>query len=210
MTLLSNVKLGIKPLVGIDFRYNNEFRYIGLAKKCERLAEMNRFWPSIISIKHLYYWSSCIWIGNHHLRFRESAKQLKTNEYIGVRPEEIEVIWLQGSLEKMIVLQPVTFRTKKNTNCIKYLEQLITIFCCLNWLSRYRCTYRGHGNWGTLAGGLQRLSAIASNTQTILLIVVIFNMILRLPKIKTLYQLLRKWYCVTYNISTSRHGMALW
>jgi hypothetical protein len=41
--LLSNVKLGIKPLVGIDFRYNNEFRYIGLAKKCERLAEMIGF-----------------------------------------------------------------------------------------------------------------------------------------------------------------------
>jgi hypothetical protein len=41
--------------------------------------------------KTLYSWSSCIWIGNHHLRFRESAKQLKTNEYIGVRPEEIEV-----------------------------------------------------------------------------------------------------------------------
>jgi hypothetical protein len=26
MILLSNVKVGIKPLVGIDFRYNNEFR----------------------------------------------------------------------------------------------------------------------------------------------------------------------------------------
>jgi DNA polymerase-3 subunit alpha/error-prone DNA polymerase len=39
---ISNVKLGIKPLVGIDFRYNNEFRYIGLAN-ASGLAEMNRF-----------------------------------------------------------------------------------------------------------------------------------------------------------------------
>jgi DNA polymerase-3 subunit alpha/error-prone DNA polymerase len=31
-------KLGIKPLVGIDFRYNNEFRYIGLAKNASGLA----------------------------------------------------------------------------------------------------------------------------------------------------------------------------
>jgi DNA polymerase-3 subunit alpha/error-prone DNA polymerase len=39
--LLSNVD--IKPLVGIEFRWNNEFRYIEVAKKCKQLAEMNRF-----------------------------------------------------------------------------------------------------------------------------------------------------------------------
>ena len=34
----------IKPLVGIEFRdYNHSFKYIGLAKNAEGLAEMNRF-----------------------------------------------------------------------------------------------------------------------------------------------------------------------
>ncbi|HJY12564.1 MAG TPA: PHP domain-containing protein, partial [Flavobacterium sp.] len=33
----------IKPLVGMEFRCNHQFRYIGLAKNAEGLAEMNRF-----------------------------------------------------------------------------------------------------------------------------------------------------------------------
>ena len=36
-------EVGIKPLVGMEFRYNNQLRYIGLAKNAEGLAEMNRF-----------------------------------------------------------------------------------------------------------------------------------------------------------------------
>jgi DNA polymerase III alpha subunit len=36
-------KVGIKPLVGMEFRCNHQFRYIGLAKNAEGLGEMNRF-----------------------------------------------------------------------------------------------------------------------------------------------------------------------
>ncbi len=36
-------KVGIKPLVGMEFRWNHQFRYIGLAKNAEGLGEMNRF-----------------------------------------------------------------------------------------------------------------------------------------------------------------------
>jgi DNA polymerase-3 subunit alpha/error-prone DNA polymerase len=32
-----------KPIVGIEFRYNNKLLYIGLAKNAAGLAEMNRF-----------------------------------------------------------------------------------------------------------------------------------------------------------------------
>ena len=37
------VSKGIKPLVGMEFRCNHQFRYIGLAKNASGLAEMNRF-----------------------------------------------------------------------------------------------------------------------------------------------------------------------
>ena len=35
--------VNIKPIVGIEFRYNNKLLYIGLAKNAKGLAEMNRF-----------------------------------------------------------------------------------------------------------------------------------------------------------------------
>lgn len=35
--------VGIKPLVGIEFRYENKPYYIGLAKNKDGLGEMNRF-----------------------------------------------------------------------------------------------------------------------------------------------------------------------
>jgi DNA polymerase-3 subunit alpha/error-prone DNA polymerase len=86
--------------------------------------------------------------------FIKAPKQLKTNEYIGVRPEEIgKLFGYKGSLEKMIVLQPVTFRTKKkNTNCIKYLERIDNNLLSLTL--KYRYTYRGSVT-ETLAGSLQ-------------------------------------------------------
>lgn len=36
-------EVGIKPLVGMEFRSNNQLCYIGLAKNAEGLAQMNRF-----------------------------------------------------------------------------------------------------------------------------------------------------------------------
>jgi len=35
--------VAIKPIVGIEFKYNNKLLYVGLAKNAEGLAEMNRF-----------------------------------------------------------------------------------------------------------------------------------------------------------------------
>jgi DNA-directed DNA polymerase III PolC len=119
-------KLNIKPLVGIDFRYNNEFRYIGLAKNASGLAEMNRFLtkhnfdktplpieaPAFESVIIIY-------------AFAKAPKQLKTNEYVGVRPEEIgKLFGYKGSLDKMVVLQPVTFRTKKEYQLHKILRAI--------------------------------------------------------------------------------------
>ncbi|MFT5253650.1 MAG: DNA polymerase III alpha subunit, partial [Flavobacteriales bacterium] len=80
-------KVDIKPLVGIDFRYNNEFRYIGLAKNASGLAEMNRFLTkhnfdkTLLPIEAPAFESVIIIYA-----FAKAPKQLKTNEYVGVRP----------------------------------------------------------------------------------------------------------------------------
>ena len=116
----------IKPLVGIDFRAGNDFRYIGLAKNTSGLAAMNRFLthhnfkeiplpivaPEFESVVIIY-------------AFANAPTELKTNEYIGIRPEEVgKLFGYKGSLDKMVILQPVTFRTKKEYQLHKILRAI--------------------------------------------------------------------------------------
>ena len=119
-------KVDIKPLVGIEFRWENEFRYIGLAKNASGLAEMNRFLtkhnfdqtplpleaPNFQEVIIIY-------------AFAKAPSVLKTNEYIGIRPEEVgKLFGYKGHLDQMLVLQPVTFRTKKEYQLHKILRAI--------------------------------------------------------------------------------------
>jgi len=118
--------VNIKPLVGMEFRSGNDFRYIGIAKNVRGLAEMNRFLthhnfkniplplvaPEFESVIVIY-------------SFTNAPSQLKTNEFIGIRPEEVGKLFAyKGSKEKMMILQPVTFRTKKEYQLHKILRAI--------------------------------------------------------------------------------------
>jgi DNA-directed DNA polymerase III PolC len=116
----------IKPLVGIDFRYNHRLRYIGLAKNSEGLAEMNRFLtghnfdntplpdaaPPLENVIFIY-------------PMELIPEELKENEYIGIRPEQLPKLFhdrWKSKIGKMVVWQPVTFRTEKEFNLHKILR----------------------------------------------------------------------------------------
>jgi DNA polymerase-3 subunit alpha/error-prone DNA polymerase len=118
----------IKPLIGIEFRHDNEFKYIGLAKNAAGLAEMNRFLtyhnfekqplpdcaPDFEQVIIIY-------------AFEKSPLELKSNEYIGIRFEELPKLYSvkeQNELAKMVVLNPVTFKTKKGYNLHKILRAI--------------------------------------------------------------------------------------
>lgn len=118
--------VNIKPLVGMEFRSGNDFRYIGIAKNTDGLAEMNRFLthynfkdiplplvaPEFESVIVIY-------------SFTNAPSKLKTNEFIGIRPEEVGKLFAyKGSKEKMMILQPVTFRTKKEYRLHKILRAI--------------------------------------------------------------------------------------
>jgi DNA-directed DNA polymerase III PolC len=123
-------EVGIKPLVGMEFRCNHKLRYIGLAKNRDGLAEMNRFLtkhnfenttlpleaPEFSDVFIIY-------------PFENVPAVLKENEYIGIRPEQLPKLYLQewkNKQGKMIILQPVTFRTKKEFNLHKILRAVDT------------------------------------------------------------------------------------
>ncbi|MFV8379313.1 DNA polymerase III subunit alpha [Flavobacterium sp. LB3R33] len=116
----------IKPLIGIEFRCKGKFRYIGLTKNASGLAEMNRFLthhnfkdiplpliaPEFESVIIVY-------------AFANAPSELKPNEFIGIRPEEVgKLFGYKGSLDKMMILQPVTFRTKKEYQLHKILRAI--------------------------------------------------------------------------------------
>jgi DNA-directed DNA polymerase III PolC len=116
---------GIKPLVGIEFRSEFQLRFIGLAKTASGLAEMNRFLthhnfektslppfaPDFKDVFVIY-------------PLENTPAILKENEFIGIRPEQLPELILSNwrkRKEKMVVLQPVTFRTKREYNLHRIL-----------------------------------------------------------------------------------------
>lgn len=118
----------IKPIVGIDFRNNNKFLYVGLAKNREGIGEMNR-----LITTHNFGESD---LPNNAPEFKNVfvvyplenfPDTLRENEYIGIRPEQLpklyNSVW-KDKLDKMVVLQPVTYRTKKEFNLHKILRAI--------------------------------------------------------------------------------------
>ncbi|MNQ13534.1 DNA polymerase III subunit alpha [compost metagenome] len=120
----------IKPLVGMEFRCNHEFRYIGLAQNAAGLAEMNVFLtehnfsgetlplraPKFESVFVIY-------------TLENAPETLSENEFIGVRPEEVSSLLTskhKNKISKMVILQPVTFRSKKEYNLHKVLRAIDT------------------------------------------------------------------------------------
>lgn len=120
--------VGIKPLVGIEFHSENKFRYIGLAKNASGLAEMNRFLTAHNFSGEPLPQQAPVFDSVFIIYNLENAPiTLREYEYIGIRPEELPKLFsleLKSKITKMVVLQPVTFRTKKEFNLHKILRAI--------------------------------------------------------------------------------------
>ncbi|TRW21067.1 DNA polymerase III subunit alpha [Flavobacterium zepuense] len=119
---------GIKPLVGIEFRCDHKLCYIGLAKNCQGLGEMNRFLtrhnfddtplPLIAPV-----FENVIII----YPLDNAPAVLQDYEYIGIRPDELLLLFHEkwnSRLDKMVALQPVTVRGKEEFNLHKILRAI--------------------------------------------------------------------------------------
>lgn len=124
----ASTAVNIKPLVGIDFRSNGQRLYIGLAKNRNGIAEMNRLltihnFDNIPLPKQAPYFENVFVI----YPFENVPEELKENEYIGIIPEQLtklyNYVW-KRRISKMVVLQSVTYRTKKEFNLHKILRAI--------------------------------------------------------------------------------------
>lgn len=119
---------GIKPVVGMEFRSEQQLRFIGLAKNTDGLAEMNRFLT-----KHNFEGTALPFTApdfdNVFIIYplENVPDVLREYEYIGLRPEQLQKLILsewKDKQEKMVILQPVTFRNKGEYELHKILRAI--------------------------------------------------------------------------------------
>lgn len=122
-------KEGIKPIAGMEFRDNdNRLLYITLAKQRSGIAEICRLLtarncdeialpttaPAFEQVITIYPTSNV-------------PQQLEKNEYIGIRPDQLNILirteWKQR-LDKLVILQPVTVSGKTEQNLHRILRAI--------------------------------------------------------------------------------------
>ncbi len=119
----------IKPVLGIDFRNGIQQKYIGLAKNNEGFKALN---------EHLtIYQQNKLQFGDFAPEIKDAIiiypfrnkkiRQLGENEFIGIKPIDIQKLpfseW-HNQLNKLIILQPVTFRNKRDYNIHRLLRAI--------------------------------------------------------------------------------------
>jgi len=118
----------IKPLVGIDFRNSSKQLYVGLAKNSAGIAEMNRlltkhnFKNSLLPNQAPYFENTFVIYPVDNV-----PDQLQENEFIGITAEQLSKLYnpaRKDRINKMVVLQSVTYRTKEEFNLHKILRAI--------------------------------------------------------------------------------------
>ncbi|WP_312508889.1 DNA polymerase III subunit alpha [Chryseobacterium culicis] len=117
----------IRPIVGVEVRKESEFLYITVAKNFQGLKEVNRMLTSYncdgielprqpdLKNSFIIYPLNCF------------PDKLEENEFIGIREEELNLLIrpnLKKFISKMVILHPVTFRTKKDYNLHRILRAI--------------------------------------------------------------------------------------
>lgn len=119
-------EFGIKSIVGVDVRLDNQQYFIALAKNKQGITEICRMLTAHncdgeILPRQNPDLPNCFII----YPLKNIPEVLENNEFIGIRAEELHVLiqkkWQQFS-EKIVVLQPVTFRTKREHNLHRILR----------------------------------------------------------------------------------------
>jgi len=120
---------GIRPVVGIDFRNGAEQKYIGIARNNNGFRELNEHLtkhsfasepfehraPEFSNAYIIYPWTE------------KTPKQLRGNEFIGIRPSQINKLLfspLKNKPSKLVVLAPVTFTSKRDFNTHRLLRAI--------------------------------------------------------------------------------------
>ena len=118
----------IKPLVGMEFREGHKLLYIALAKSRPGIGEVNRH-RTKYNLEGLPMPSIAPGFKEVVVIYpvENVPDTLREFEFIGIRPENLSLLirpeW-KSRLSKMVVLQPVTFRSKTEYNLHRILRAI--------------------------------------------------------------------------------------
>ena len=119
---------GIKPIVGVDVRVENEQYYICLAKNPKGIAEVNRLLTDYncegIEIPRTNpQLENCFVIYS----LQNIPEVLLEHEFIGIRQDELNLLFkpeLKSLIHKMLILHPVTFKNDEEYELHKVLRAI--------------------------------------------------------------------------------------
>lgn len=164
----------IKPILGIEFRNGSDFLYVGIAKNNEGWRELCQLLTEC-SLTDQELPKEPPVLNNCYFIFRKLPKAIHTlrdNEYIGVRPEEVNQLfssYLKEYLHKLVVFAPVTFKDEDGYKLHKLLR-CVDLNIVLTRLKPEDCAKGSEmfRKYGEIKELYSRYPVILQNTQKIL------------------------------------------
>ena len=122
-------KFNIHPVLGIDFRNGVKQQYIGIARNNEGFKEINDHLSAHLHRKEDFS-DQAPAFDNVYVIYPFASykgKRLKANEFLGVTPADLMKLRFSYSRydpEKLVILQTVTFRNKRDYNAHRLLRAI--------------------------------------------------------------------------------------
>ncbi|GAB1309031.1 DNA polymerase III subunit alpha [Urechidicola sp. KH5] len=123
---------GIAPIIGIDFRNGTQQEFVGIAKNNEGFFELNQFLSKYSheksEIPQIAPDFKNVFVIYPFKKIQQlQKKNFKTHEFIGIQWQELSKLQFtnyKNCTEKLVVLQPVTFRNKRDFNLHRILRAI--------------------------------------------------------------------------------------
>lgn len=119
----------LKPVLGIDFRNEVQQQYIGIAQNNAGFQQLNEHLTQHLHSGDDFQKKAPVFTDAFIIYPFENIdyQKLNKNEFIGVKPSQLTKLafskW-KNSLDKLVILQPVTFRHKRDFNIHRLLRAI--------------------------------------------------------------------------------------
>jgi DNA-directed DNA polymerase III PolC len=124
------VAANIEPVVGVEFRNGDDFKYICLAHNIEGYSEINTYLSNYLINKEDFPQQAPEFDNVsviYPISILESKRKLKQNEYIGVKYWDFNSLYRHRAKideQKLVVWQPVSFFNKQSFNIHRLLRAI--------------------------------------------------------------------------------------
>ncbi|NOU58272.1 DNA polymerase III subunit alpha [Marinifilum sp. JC070] len=118
----------VRPLVGVDIRNRAKQQYVLLAKNADGFREINEFLSGNLHTSKIFAPEAPNLNDVFVIYpYQGSHRELKANEYIGIRPQDLPHLpfseWIEQQ-EKLVMLQTASFRNKKDYNIHRLMRAI--------------------------------------------------------------------------------------